>query len=104
MEVKLITLFCILMIVFVVGGRPSDDMRKQCIFLPKHRRCVPIVVRKEKSPYLGTCVFFPKHGRCVRVPKENIYDWFNKIKSCSEKELICVGEEICECHSERQHI
>ncbi|KAK3598437.1 hypothetical protein CHS0354_014060 [Potamilus streckersoni] len=79
MEVKLITLFCILMTVLVVGARPSEDVRKQCVFKPKHGRCVPIVVRKEKSPYLG-----------------------QMIKSCSETRVICLGE-ICDCISKRIH-
>ncbi|KAL3864808.1 hypothetical protein ACJMK2_006461, partial [Sinanodonta woodiana] len=74
MEVKQMTVFSILMIVLVVGARSSEDMIKQCVFIPIVGRCVPHSVPKQNRPF-----------------------WDRMIRRCSDRELVCV-HGICDCH------
>ncbi|KAL3864821.1 hypothetical protein ACJMK2_006474 [Sinanodonta woodiana] len=72
MEVKRMTMFCILMIVLVVGARPNADLRKQCIALPIRKLCVS----KQKNPNL------------------------DQIKHCALHEVLC-EQDGCHCVMKR---
>ncbi|KAL3864617.1 hypothetical protein ACJMK2_006475, partial [Sinanodonta woodiana] len=61
MEVKQMTMFCILMIVLVVGARPSGEVVKECVARRRHCR-----------PHEGLMPYSP--------------EWYEKVKLCSSTE------------------